>query len=182
MIKNLSTFLLIGCATIILASCTKEKEELALKNNQETSGLIAAVPEPKIPWPYTSIKRVSLVLQGAQMVPRLHIPTLGKLVVNLLSNKYVAYRLTTTDLEPGDFVTSAILYEGNPGVNGTPVAALPFYPWDNGVTKNLLLTDDQFNALNFLLTPPVIPTLPNSYFIITTNNHPGGLLRGQVIL
>jgi hypothetical protein len=177
--KSVLQFLLFS-GVIFLASCTKNNDELPAKADRENAEEKLTVTS--IPWPRTSLKRVSVFLQGAQMVPAISTPAKGTLALNLFSNKYVGYRLTVTNLEPGDYATGAILYQGEPGNNGTPVFSLSFFSWENGVNKNLLLTDDQFNTLSYLLTPPVLPLIPNCYFVVTTFNHPAGLIRGKVIL
>lgn len=179
--KKLLMFIMLP-SILLVASCSKEKEELTAKTDQIEAEQKVALPPSPIPWPRTSLKRVSVFLQGLQMVPAIRTSTKGTLTLNLYTNKYVGYKLALTNLEPGDFATSAVLYQGVPGTNGTPVYVLHFYPGENGVNKNLLLTNDEFNTLTYLLTPPVLPLIPNTYFVVTTYNHPAGLLRGKIIL
>lgn len=184
--KNLLIFIVLA-GTFLLASCSKEKDFLAPKADQneaeqKISTLSTPIPSTPIPWPRTSLKRIQVFLQGAQMVPAIRTSTKGSLSLNLFNNKYVGYRLTLTNLEPGDFATSAVLYQGIPGTNGSAVFPLFFGPFDNGVNKGLLLSDDQFNTLTFLLNPAILPTIPNTYFVVTTKNYPGGIIRGKVNL
>jgi len=175
-IKFIPLFLLFGFSVLIF-SCTKDKEVLTAKDNQEEAEMKIAAAFPRV-----LIKKVQVQLRGSQMVPAVQTKTLGSMVLQLWDNKVGNYKLTLFNLPPGEFATAAILYEGEPGENGTPVAFLPFGPTDNGIKKSLLFTDDQYNTLTYLLSPPILPLLPNSYFVITTNLHPAGLLRGAVQL
>lgn len=175
-----STFLLI-CITMLFLSCTKDKDVLIPKENDEMD-LNGVELSSTTAVPFYPIKRILVPVRGNQMVPSIDTKTYGNIVFELRANKTVMYKLNLYRLVPGNFATSAILFQGAPGQNGTPIVSVPFVPGDNGFKKYLPLTDDQFNALLLLLSPPILPLLPNSYFVITTSLNPTGLLRGAVQL
>ncbi len=165
--------LLFLCFTVLIFSCTKDKDVFVQKEGQENVEMLAKAP---------SVKSILVPVRGSQMVPAINTKTLGSVWFDLRTNKTVSYKATLFKLRPGEFATSAILYQGEPGETGVPVYSVPFLPGDNGVKKYLKLTDDQYDALVFLLSPPILPLLPNSYFVVTTNLNPTGLLRGAVQL
>lgn len=174
--KVFNSVFTVFCLSVFLFSCTKDKDVLVPKESQDEIESKTAV----VGKPWESIKRIMVPVRGNQMVPAVQTRVVGNIVFNLRYGMYVNYRLTLYNLPAGEFATSAILFQGDPGTNGTPVYTVPFGPGDNAVTKQMNLTVPQFNLLNYLLSPYVTP--PSSYFVITTNLRPAGLLRGVVVL
>ena len=113
---------------------------------------------------------MDIPLSGDNEVPPVATTATGLAMIRLASDKTLYYRINVQNLEANDALTAAHFHPGAAGANGGVLVGLISNADEFGQARNLVLTDEVFNAVK---NDPV-------YVNVHSTNHGPGLIRGQL--